>query len=170
MPDRLTRVLVVVLAFAAVGAMTGVAWEALWEAPTGVVYQERWFLDPAGPDVSFSGTGLYVLLALPVGWALGGLAGLLPRHEVVTLGSVLVGSVLAGWLMYAVGHALGPSDPRVLAAGEADYTRVPGDLVLVAPGESTSPLRSTAFVAFPVGALAGLAFVYLTGFRVRPRG
>ena len=177
MPDRLTgawspvaRVLAVVLAFAAAGAASGWAWEALWEPPSGVVYQGRWFLDSASPDDSFSGAALYVTLALPVGLVLGALAGLLPGREAVTLGAVLVGSFLAGWLMYAVGHALGPADPQVLAAAQPDYERVPADLVLAAPGESTSPFRSTALVAFPLASLAGLAIVYLSGFRARQHG
>lgn len=172
-PGRLTgplsRALLVVLGFTAVGALTGVAWEALWEAPGGVVIEEQWLLAPSGPDVSFSGTALYVLLGLPVGVVLGALAGLLRRHEAVTLASVVVGSVVAGWVMYAVGHALGPPDPRVLAAGEPDYTEVPGDLVLAGPEETTAPYRSTAAVALPLGASAGLAFLYLSGFRQRPQ-
>lgn len=175
MPDRLSRLagaaparaLVVVLVLAAAGAIAGVAWEALWQAPVGVVYDEQWFLDPPGPDASFSGTALYVLLAFPVGLALGAAAALVPRQEAVTLVAALVGSLVAGWLMYAVGHALGPADPRVLAAGAPDLTRVPSDLVLAgasdAPGESAAPYRSTAFVAFPLGTLAGLTVVYLSG-------
>lgn len=164
----LRRVLVVFLVLAAAGALAGVAWEALWQAPVGVVYDEQWFLDPAGPDASFSGTALYVLLAFPVGLALGAVAALVPRHEAVTLVAALVGSLVAGWLMYAVGHALGPADPRVLAAGAPDLTAVPSDLVLVgtsdAPGVAATPYRSTAFVAFPLGTLAGLTLVYLSGF------
>ena len=177
MPDRLTgawspvaRVLVVVLAFAAVGAAAGWAWEALWEPPSGVVYEGRWFLDTAGPEDSFSGAALYVVLGLPAGLLLGALAGLLPGREAVTLGAVVLGSLLAGWVMYAVGHALGPADPRVLAAAEPDYERVSAALVLAAPGESTSPFRSTALAAFPIGSLAGLAIVYLSGFRARQHG
>lgn len=162
------RALPVLLVFAAVGAGAGVLWEVLWDAPTGVVFKDQWFLEPSGPDISFSGTALYVLIALPLGAVLGAAAALLRGREALTLVSVLVGSLVAGWVMYAVGHALGPPDPRVLAAGKPDYTTVPADLVLAAAGDSTAPYRSTAFVAFPVGALAGLTLVYLTGLR-RPR-
>ncbi|CAA9383746.1 MAG: hypothetical protein AVDCRST_MAG32-1833 [uncultured Nocardioides sp.] len=174
MSDRLTgpltRALLVVLGFTAAGALAGLAWEALWEPPTGVVIEDEWLMAPSGPDVSFSGTALYVLLALPVGVVLGALAGLLRHHEVVTTGSVVLGSVVAGWVMYAVGHALGPPDPRVLAAGEPDYTQVPGDLVLAGPDETTSPYLSTAAVALPLGASGGLGFIYLSGFRQRQQG
>jgi hypothetical protein len=163
--ERIARALAVVLGFAAVGALAGVAWEALWEAPAGVVYQDQWFLDPAGPDVAFAGTALYVVLAVPAGLVLGALAGLLRRHEAVTLAAVVVGSLVAGWLMYAVGHALGPPDPRVLAAQEPDYSRVAADLVLAGPEDTTAPYRSTAAAAFPMGALAGLTLVYLSGLR-----
>lgn len=159
------RALLILGVFAAAGAFAGVGWEALWDAPSGVVYHHKWFLDPSGPDVSFSGTALYVLLALPVGVVLGAGAAFLRGREALTLGSVVVGALVAGWVMYAVGHALGPPDPRVLAAAKPDYARVPADLVLAAEGDSTTPYRSTAFVAFPVGALAGATVVFLTGLK-----
>jgi hypothetical protein len=159
------RALLVVAAFAVAGALAGVVWEVLWDAPSGVVYEQKWFLDPSGPDVSFSGTALYVLLALPVGLALGAAAAFLRGREALTAGSVVVGSLVAAWVMYAVGHAMGPPDPRVLAAAKPDFTRVPSDLVLAARDDSTAPYRSTAFVAFPVGALGGLTLVFLTGVR-----
>lgn len=175
MPDRVTggaalRALLVVAGLAAAGALSGIAWEALWDAPTGVVVEERWVLAPPGPDVSFSATALYVLLALPVGLLVGVLVALLPRHEAVTLGAAVVGSLAAGWLMYAVGHALGPPDPQVLAAGEPDLTRLPADLVLAGRGDSAAPYLSTAFLAFPVGTLAGIALVYVPGFGHPRRG
>ena len=45
------RVLLVLAAFAVAGVLAGVAWELLWDAPSGVVYRDRWILDPSGPDV-----------------------------------------------------------------------------------------------------------------------
>jgi hypothetical protein len=168
MPDRLTplaRACAIVAVLAAGGAAAGVVWEGLWDAPTGVVFQGAWYPDP---DAVFSGTALYVAVGVPAGFVLGALAALVPLRETVTLAAVLIGSLLAGWLMYAVGHALGPgADPRALAASAPDLTRVPADLVLAGRAESAAPYRSTAVVAFPVGALAGLALVYLSGSRRR---
>ncbi|QBX54020.1 hypothetical protein EXE58_00010 [Nocardioides seonyuensis] len=126
MPDWLTgpwgRACLVVVGFVACGALAGVIWNAWWEPPSGVAYQGMWLLDPAGPDVALSGTALYVALAFPVGLVLGVVVSAVPRHEVATLVGVVVGSALAAWVMYSIGHLLGPPDPRVLAAGEADFT------------------------------------------------
>lgn len=159
------RIAWLVLAFGACGALTGVAWHALWEPPTGVAFKGEWFLDPVGPDVALSGTALYVLVALAVGLVLGAGVAQLPRHETATLVGVVLGSVLAAWVMYSVGHALGPPDPRVLAAGEPDFTTIPAELVVAAPGDSRNPLRSPALLAMPVGSLSGLCVVYLLGRR-----
>lgn len=170
MPDRLTRFLVVVAGFAVLGVVCGLAWEAAWQPPPGVVYGEEWFLDPSGPDVGFAGTGLYVLIALGAG-LLAGLvvAWLLRGHEVVTLGAVVVGSTLAGWLMYAVGHALGPADPDLLAVGAVDFSRLPAQLD-VGDESGFAPFGSAAAVAFPLGAVVGLAVLYLTWSPDGPRG
>lgn len=132
------RALLIVLALALVGVLAGVAWEWIWRPPTGVVPSDRGVLGSAGPDLAFSGTGWYVVV--------GGLAGLLsaaaiawlvPGHELLTLASVVAGAALAGWLMRTVGHALGPDEPQVRA-------------------------DDAALVAFPFGALAGLAVVFLS--------
>ena len=54
--------------------------------PAGVSYEDQWFLEPAGPDFSFSGTGWYVVVALVAGavtaFALG---WWWPRHELTSL-------------------------------------------------------------------------------------
>lgn len=157
----LARALVIVGVLGLVGVLAGVAWEWVWRPPTGVVFSDRWVLEPAGPDLAFSGTGWYVVVA--------GLAGLLSAaviawlvagHELLTLASVVVGSVLAGWLMLTVGQALGPGDPQVLAVGRQDYTELPSDLRLA--DDPDPALGSSALVAFPFGALAGLAVVFLS--------
>jgi hypothetical protein len=169
----LVHLAVVLVVFLAAGAAAGALWERLWDAPTGVSYQGEWFLEPAGPDFSFEGIALFVLIAFPLGLALGVLAGIRRGHEVATALTVLVAASLAGVVMYAVGSGLGPTDPQALAAGKPDYTRISGDLGLNAPDRDREPYHSTALVALPAGAMTGLVGMYLLGSRGsarRPRG
>lgn len=136
----------VVLGAALLGVACGVLWEWLWEPPMGTVMNGTLHLDGAGLRSAFAGTGSYVLIAVVAGLLLGAVVAVLPsRDEVVTLLALLVGSVLAGWLMMVVGHALGPPDPEPRAEQLQDLERLPSDLE--APG--------SAWVAFPSGALVG---------------
>lgn len=147
---RLTLVLV---AFVAAGAGAGVVWEWLWVPPTGRVVEDAWYLDATGVRDDFSGTGVYVLVALVAGALLGLAAGTTTRgHELATLGVVALGSAAAAWVMAVTGSALGPPDPRPLAEGREDYTALPSDLRVtgVAP-----------YVAFPAGSLTVLAACFL---------
>ncbi|UUZ59634.1 hypothetical protein [Nocardioides sp. B-3] len=153
-----------VAAFALSGALAGVVWERVWDAPAGVAYENQWFLEPAGPDYSFSGTGWYVPVALVAGaltaFALG---WCWPRHELVSLAAFVVGSMLAGWVMFKVGHALGPDDPRLLAAGQPDLTAIPSDLTPAGVDGEPRPFRldSSALAAYPIGAMFASLYVYL---------
>ena len=169
----LVRLLVVAVAFLLAGAVAGVVWERLWDAPEGLTYQGDWFLEPAGPDLSFRGVWLFVAIAFPLGIVLAVVAGLGRDHEVLTVVVVLVAAALASVLMYAVGHHLGPADPQVLAARSPDYTKLPGSLGLTAPDADSTPWRSSALLALPMGAMAGLVGSYLLsgrGFGGRSRG
>jgi hypothetical protein len=161
--------IVVLAAFLLAGAAAGVLWEWLWDAPPGLTYEGSWYLEPAGPDVSFQGIALFVLIAFPLGLALSLLAGIRRGHEVATVVIVLVAAALAGLVMYAVGTSLGPADPQALAAGKPDYTPLPGDLGLTASDDGVAPYRSTALVALPAGAMTGLVGVYLFGSRASSR-
>ena len=157
------RLGLVVVGFLLAGAGAGVLWERLWEPPTGVAYQDQWFLEPAGPDLSFQGIALFVLIAFPLGLVLSVLAGLWREDEMATVVTVLVAATAAGVVMYAVGTSLDPTDPHVLAAGSPDFTKLPGDLGLTAPDRGRTPWHSTAFVAFPAGAMTGLVGMFLFG-------
>lgn len=153
------QVVLVLAVFAAAGALTGVLWQWWWTPPDGVVVHHAWLQDENDLQGDFSGTGLYVLLALVGGLLVAAVLGLLVRGpEVVTLVAVLAGSLLAGWLMLRVGTALGPQDPRVLAATTAAGTHLPGRLSVT----GDSPWRM-----FPAGALVGLVVAFL-GFSSRP--
>ena len=169
----LRRVLAVLTMFVAGGAAGGVLWERLWDAPTGIAFEGRWYLEPAGPDMSFEAIALFVMIAFPLGLVLAVLAGLWRGHETATVVTVLIAACVAAAVMYRVGSALGPPDPQALAAGRPDYTALPGDLGLTAPDRGRVPWHSTALVALPVGAMTGLVGCYLlanTGFGRRSRG
>jgi len=161
----LLRVGSVFALFVAAGAAGGVLWERLWQAPTGLAYEGHWYLEPAGPDFSFEGIALFVLIAFPLGLVLAVLVGLWRGHETVTVVAVLVSAAVAAVVMYAVGSALGPPDPQALAAGRPDYTPLPGDLGLTAPDRGRVRWHSTALVVLPAGAMAGLVGSYLLGNR-----
>lgn len=173
-PRRLlVRVLTILAGFVAAGAAGGVLWERLWDAPTGLAFEGRWYLEPAGPDFAFEAIALFVVIAFPIGLLLAVLAGLWRGHETATVVTVLVAAGVAAAVMYAVGSALGPPDPQALAAGRPDYTPLPGDLGLTAPDRGRVPWHSTALVALPAGAMAGLVGSYLLanrGFARRSRG
>ena len=161
MSDQLTRggvlplvrqAVLALVAFAVTGALAGVVWEKLWTPPSGTVVKHRWLQDEQGLRDAFSGTGVYVLVAVVAGLLVGAaVAVLLDRSELVTLACVIGGSVLAAWLMLRVGVALGPGDPQALAASAKDGTVLPGQLTVT----GRSP-----FAAFPSGALVGLVVVF----------
>ena len=162
-------------AFVAVGALAGVVWEWLWDAPAGVAFENKWFLEPAGPDYAFAGTGWYVVVALLAGGITTfTLAGWWPRHALTSFLAIVVGSMLAGWVMFKVGHAIGPDDPQLLAAGKPDLTPIPSDLTLGGVTGSPRPFTfdSSALVAFPMGAMVASIYVFLvaTGRRSGHRG
>jgi hypothetical protein len=168
-----TRVAVVLATFAVVGAIAGVVWEWVWTPPLGIVYRGEWLFEPAGPDYAFSGTGWYVVIALAAGLLTALVLGwVLVSGEVTTLVAALVGSVLAGWLMFTVGHTLGPPDPRPLAAAKDDLTRLPSDLRVATgdPDAASYSFTSSAFTAFPMGTAVGLALVWFTTRGRRERG
>ena len=153
------QALAVLAIFAVVGALAGVVWEWLWTPPTGVVVHHQWLQDETGLRGDFSGTGIYVLVAVVAGLLTGAVVALLlDRSELLTLVAVVVGALLAGWLMHRVGSALGPADPHQLARTARDGTHLPARLVLSG---------SSATRAFPGGALLGLTVVFLGFSRLR---
>lgn len=144
----------VVLVLALAGALAGVVWEWIWSPTIGVVVDHQWTAgDALGLQHQFSGTGWYVVVAAVAGLVAGIAVTLLTdRIPLLTLAGVVVGSVLAAWLMLQVGTALGPPDPATAARSAADGTRLPDHLAV----SGRSP-----FIAFPVGALLGLVLVFI---------
>jgi hypothetical protein len=163
LPRAWRQAVLVLVLLLVVGAVSGLVWQWLWDAPRGVVVGHRWVQDEVGLRGDFAGTGTYVAVAVVAG-VLAGLGVALASRccEAVTLAALVVGSLLAAWVMYRVGVALAPADPDTLARTARAGTRLPGTLRV----SGLSP-----FFALPAGALVGLivVFVGLAGRRDRPR-
>lgn len=150
-PIRTT--LLVLLAYAVVGAVAGVVWQWVWTPPGQVIQDHQIFYDSyASLRREFTGTGYYVLVGL-VASALVALGTcLLTRgREVLVLLLVIAGSVIAAALMWRVGTALGPADPKSLAAHTTARTPVSGQLTV----SGKSP-----YAVWPMASLLVLALVY----------
>jgi len=142
----------VLATYALVGLGAGWVWHELWQPAEGVVVQHQWFATGAGLREDFSGTGLYVLIAVGAGLALGVLFAILGGvRPVVTLVACVVGSLLAGWLMLTMGEWLGPADPQGLAKDLDDGATLPSALRV----SGLTPL-----FAFTLGTLGALALVF----------
>lgn len=145
-------VLAVLLAFGLVGAAAGVSWHSLWApAPKAVVFKkDPYFM----PDGEFRSTGMYVVIAAPLGLVLGLILTWWSRRDPLAMVlAVLAGSVVAGAVMIGVGLLLSPADPQGAARHAAELTTVPG-MLRVQPG--------AAWCALPFGAMLGALIVLLT--------
>jgi hypothetical protein len=120
----------VLLAYALVGLIAGVVWEAIWAPPDQVVQQHQVY--PADYEALrriFTGTGLYVLIAAAASALTALVISLLTRRrELVVLFAVTVGSCAAAGVMREVGISRGPVDPTTLAASTANGVHLPGAL------------------------------------------
>lgn len=162
-PRRVLVEAVAILALcAAVGAGCGWLWFRIWDPPVGVVYGGAWFLDEQGLRQEFTSTGWFVVVAAGAGLLLGLVCALaLSRSELVTLGALVIGAVVATFLMWQVGLLLGPGDPREIAKAATDGDRLPGQIEV----SGRSP-----FLVLPATALAVLTLAYATvPRRVRAR-
>jgi hypothetical protein len=155
---------IILALFAAAGLVGGWVWWKLWSpAPAGAVFEKQWYPQATeGLMAEFAGTGWYVVVAIVAGLVLGIIAGLLlDRDEIVTLVAVVVGSALAAWLMLKVGLHFSPADPQPIADTAKDGTELPGVLELAGalnlPGHALDDEVRSPMLAFPIGALAGLA-------------
>lgn len=148
---------IVVAAYLIAGAFCGWLWHHLWApAPKGFAYHDYPRFDD---DLVFRGTGLCLLIGLAAGLLISLLVTwLFEADEVFTLGAVVVGSLLAGWLMVWVGSSLGPDSMFEAAKGAKDFDELRASL-------EAGPL--VPWVAFPGGSLLGsvLVLVCFTGRR-----
>jgi len=147
---------VIVLVFAVAGVACGFLWEAAWSPEPGEVLKHVWYpfsWDRAMPT-DFAGTGWYVVISMIAGVILGGLLSWLQdRAELVTLAAVVVGALLAAYLMRVVGLHRGPGDPQRIAKTAADGTKLPSELRLAS---------WWLLATMPGAALAALSVVFLT--------
>ena len=121
----LRRVLWVLALFVVGGAAGGVLWERLWDAPTGLAYQGRWYLEPAGPDFSFEGIALNVLGPVEVrrGGVLVPVEGLKRRQLLAVLVAARGGEVSADRLEEALWEGGPPDSARAARPSRRAHTR-----------------------------------------------
>ena len=153
----------IVGAFLAAGIVSGLIWHLLWDAPTGVVVDEKWRVTTEDDYRAFFGaTAWFVVLSAGFGAVVGLIVGLLTRkQELVALASLIVGSVLATLVMWQVGLALSSPDPTVLARGAADGTLFEAQI---------STGTWTPMLAFPAAAIFGfLVPIVLMSGEEKPR-
>src|SRR5690606_18068557 len=104
-------------------------WQWAWTPPTGAAWKGKWYLDPDGVGQDVASTGWFTLIGLVGGIAYGSLAGRLGlRRPLATLVGVAVGSFVVAYVMYQVGHVLGPPDPRAAARTADDWEPIVSDL------------------------------------------
>jgi hypothetical protein len=146
-------VLLVLLAYAVLGAVAGFVWERLWTPPGQVIVQHHLLYDSySSLRQVFAGTGLYVLVGAVASALLAlGVTVLVRGRELLVLVTVIVGSTIAAALMWRVGTVLGPDDPAGLAARTAARTTVQGNLTVA----GKSP-----YLIWPMTSLFVLALVY----------
>jgi len=144
--------------------------ERLWgPAPTGMVVDHRWYrgvISLKPPLVAqnwdqsvFAGIGWFVVVGVVAGLLVGLVTAVfLARSELAALAAVVVSTVAAGFVMYAVATAFAPDDPAPRAATS------PNGTVLA----DTLHLGSHWIVLVcPAGGLAAVATVFLM---FHPRG
>ena len=163
-------VLLLLLGAVVTGALMGVLWQWVWTPPTGAAWEGKWYLDRAGLPRDVDATGWFVTIGLVGGLVYGFVAAKWCRAKpLLVLAGVLVFSFLQAWVMYQVGHLLGPPDPQALARTTADLEPIVSDLRLAGVDDPVWPFTagSTALLAPTLGALISLVGVFLGGSRPR---
>jgi DivIVA domain-containing protein len=152
-------VLLILLAYAALGAVAGAVWEAIWTPPGQVVAQHQVFFDSyASLRRVFTGTGLYVLVGAVASALVALVVSLLARgRELLTLALVIVGSAIAAALMLKVGTMLAPGDPASIARHTTQRTLVHGQLTV--EGKTLWGVKSP-YLIWPMASLLVLALVF----------
>lgn len=146
-------VVLVLVAYAVLGAAAGFVWERLWTPPGQVIVQHHLLYDSyASLRQVFAGTGLYVLVGAVASALLAlGVTVLVRGRELLVLVTVVVGSAIGAALMWRVGTLLGPDDPAGLVARTAGRATVQGNLTVA----GKSP-----FLVWPMTSLFVLALIY----------
>lgn len=150
----LVLVVAVLVAYAVVGLLAGFVWETVWNPPAQTVQQHLLYYDDyESLRRGFSGTGLYVVVAVAASALVALVVGLVSRgRELPMLLVVILGAALAAFVMWKVGTTRGPADPTALAKTAADGTKVSGNLTVSG---------HTPYVAWPITSLFVMALVFL---------
>jgi hypothetical protein len=163
-PDSSLRlaliVIEVLIAYALVGLVAGLVWEAVWTPPTEVVQQHQaFYADYQSLRRVFTGTGLYVLIGAVASMLTALVIALVTRQrELLILVSVTLGSAMAAFVMREAGLSRGPSDPVAGARTAADGTHLRGALEV----SGHSP-----YLIWPMTSLFVLALVFFAWPRSR---
>jgi hypothetical protein len=146
-------VLLTLVAYAVVGVLAGVVWEWVWTPPVNVIRDHQvYYSSYESLRRVFTGTGLYAVVAAVASVVTTVTVCLLTRgRELLTLATVLVGSVIAAVLMRLVGGWLGPDDPERVARTTANSAHVLGQLTVEG---------MTAYLVWPMVSLFVLAIVF----------
>ncbi len=142
------RSLLVVGTLLLAGIVAGVLWALLAEPPGYTVNADGASMGETAAGAQFGVEVLYAGLALAFGLLLGVLTGLrLPQYGWVIAVALVIGSLGAAFLSYAVGRWLGPPDPSQSVTGAPVGAVVPIQLDVAARG---------VLLVWPVAALVGL--------------
>lgn len=147
--DQLLRDVAVVLAtMVAVGVVAGVVWAVAFDPIQFVRLDDRVGQDELALSADFGMTGSYFLVAVVAGGLCGAALGWWRDHDpLVTLGLLVLGSVVAAFLMKHTGQLLGPADPTAMLQASAVGARADAPLKLE---------DEQALLAWPIGSLVGL--------------
>ncbi|MFC6694367.1 hypothetical protein [Nocardioides daphniae] len=141
-------------------------WELVWTPPTGAAWKGEFFLDRAGLVNDVDATGWFTVVGLVGGVVFGGLAARFVRSApLLVLVGILLGAFVMAWVMYVVGHVLGPPDPDVVARTTGDWEPIISDLRLAGVEHTWWPFGSTATLAPAVGAMISVVGIYFGGVR-----
>jgi hypothetical protein len=160
-------VAVVLGGLAVLGVMCGVVWSLVvtpaefTRLPNGLAMNENALGAQFGADGWYA--VIAVIAAVPAGIVL---TWWRSRDALWTAALLVLGALVAAVLMAAVGHLLGPADPRDALAAAKVGTKVPESLSLgvrpVTPIGAYLKETATFYLAWPVGVLAGCLAVLLT--------
>jgi hypothetical protein len=159
-PAIVRTVLMVLLAYAVVGALAGAVWELVWTPPGQVIARHQVFFDSyASLRRVFTGTGWYAVVGFVASALVSLVVCLLTRHRaLLTLALVIVGSAIGAVVMLKVGTSLGPPDPASIAAHTVKRTPVLGALTV--DGTSHLGIKSP-YLVWPTASLLVLAVVFM---------
>ncbi len=139
--------LVVLGTFALLGVVCGLLWWLLVEPATYTKVLEGGTMSEVELGKRFNGDGWYAVVAVVAGLLAGGLVTRWrSRDFLLTTALLVLGAGVAGAVVAAAGHLLGPGDPDAALAGAQVGEKVPMPLRVTAPA---------TYLAWPIATLVG---------------